>query len=307
MTPLEKWFHRWFRSNDEWSGSSLRSALARDDSPSPGLADDSNEFAVRIYEQLRRRSGNLFFSPLSVRIALAMAHAGARGQTEREMRDALCIPSSEETAEFPIAKILARLSAAGGRDCEIALANSLWSQDDTQLQREYLESIARKYAGSINVVNFRDATEAAREAINRWVADQTRQRIQNLLPKDALSPLSRLVLVNAIYFKAKWHLPFSPEATRTQTFYLEGTGTVQTPLMAKKQDFRHMQGAWLSGGGTRLPQQRSRDARASSRSEGRPPPDRGNALGLHDQRVRGADDVPRGRACASTIQDNVER
>lgn len=282
MTPLEKWFHRWFRSNDEWSGSSLRSALARDDSPSPALADDSNEFAVRIYEQLRRRSGNLFFSPLSVRIALAMAHAGARGRTEREMRDALCIPSSEETAEFPIAKILARLSAAGGRDCEIALANSLWSQDDTQLQREYLESIARKYAGSINVVNFRDATEAAREAINRWVADQTRQRIQNLLPKDALSPLSRLVLVNAIYFKAKWHLPFSPEATRTQTFYLEGTGTVQTPLMAKKQDFRHMQGAWLSGGGTRLPQQRSRDARASSRSEGRRPPGRGNALGSHD-------------------------
>jgi Serine protease inhibitor len=94
----------------------------------------------------------------------------------------------------------------------------------------------------VNVVNFCAAVEAAREAINRWVEEKTRQRIQELIPEGALSPASRLVLVNAVYLKAKWELPFRRAATREETFYLEDRRTLETPLMHQQKDIRYVQG-----------------------------------------------------------------
>ena len=178
-----------------------------------------------MYGQLRQRPGNLFFSPFSIRTALGMTQAGARGETAAQMREALRISSSDETLHVAFAEIIQRLNAAGGGEYEMAVANSLWGQDGAPLQPGFLDLIARHYGGGMNLVDFRRGAEAARVAMNRWVEDKTRQKIRELIPSGGLDADTRLVLVNAVYFKGMWVLQFRRAATRDEPFHLEGGGT----------------------------------------------------------------------------------
>jgi serpin B len=193
------------------------------------FAGDSNDFALAMYGLLRHRPGNMFFSPFSIRVALGMTHAGARGETAAQMREALRISSSDETLHVAFAETVQRLNAAGGGKYEMAVANSLWGQDGLPLQPGYLDLIARHYGGSMNLVDFRRAAEAARMTINQWVEDKTRQKIRELIPSGGLSAETRLVLVNAVYFKGMWVLQFRRGATREEPFRLEGGGTELLP------------------------------------------------------------------------------
>ena len=203
------------------------------------FADDNNDFALAMYGQLRQ-PGNLFFSPFSIRTAIAMTLAGARDETAAQMRKALCISSTDERLHVAFDETVQRLNAAGGGDLEIAVANSLWGQEGATLQPEFLDLIARHYDGALNVVDFRHAAEAARVTVNQWVEDKTRQKIRELVPSGSLNADTRLVLANAIYFKGIWTLPFPKAATRDEPFHLEGGGTVQAPLMHLHEGLRYL-------------------------------------------------------------------
>ena len=204
------------------------------------FADDSNDFALAMYGQLRKRPGNLFFSPLSVRVALCMAQAGARGETAAQMRKALR-SSSDEALQIAVAETVRSLNASGGGRYEMAVANSLWSQEGVPLRPEYLDLIAREFGGAMNLVDFHGATEAARMAVNQWVEDRTRQKIRGLIPPGGLSADTRLILANAIYFKGMWLLRFLESETREEPFWLEDGGTVRAPLMHQYGDVRYLQ------------------------------------------------------------------
>src|SRR5438034_11400161 len=104
----------------------------------------------------------------------------------------------------------------------MAVANSLWGQDGAPLQPGFLELIARHYGGVMNLLDFRHAAEAARETNNLWVEDKTRQKIRELIPPGGLNAETRLVLVNAVYFKGLWVLQFGRTSTREEPFCLEG-------------------------------------------------------------------------------------
>jgi serpin B len=182
----------------------------------------------------------LFFSPFSIRMALGMTYAGARGQTAVQMSHALRGASSDEALHVTFAEIMRKLNAAGGGRSEIAVENSLWGQDGAPLQPGFLDLLARYYGGVVNVVDFRHATEMARLTINRWVADKTRQKIRELIPVGGLDADTRLALVNAIYFKALWASQFRKTATRGEFFYLEGGDKAQTLLMHQHGLFRYL-------------------------------------------------------------------
>jgi len=205
------------------------------------FADDGNDFALAMYGQLRGRPGNLFFSPLSVRVSLCMAQAGARGETAAQMRKALGTSSSDETLQIGVAETVRSLNASGGGRYEMAVANSLWGQDGSPLRPEYLDLIARQFGGTMNVVDFHGAAEVARMAVNQWVEDRTRQKIRELIPPGGLSADTRLVLANAIYFKGMWMLRFWESETREEPFWLEDGGTVRAPLMRQYGDVRYLQ------------------------------------------------------------------
>jgi len=200
---------------------------------------EQNDFAVALYGQLLQRPGNLFFSPFSIRTAVGMAYAGARGETAVQMRRALRVGSSDEGLHAAFAEIIHRLSAAG--EYEMAVANSLWAQDGAPLQTEFLDLVARHYGGGMNTADFRCGADAARVRINRWVEERTKERIRGVIPPGMLDADTRLVLVNAVYFKGMWAPQFPEAATRDKPFYLEGDRKVLTPLMHGQQEVGYLQ------------------------------------------------------------------
>jgi serpin B len=205
------------------------------------FAEDNNDFALAMFRRLGRPRENLFFSPFSIRTCLAMVHAGARDGTAAQMREALCISSSDEMLHTASAEVVQRLRAARSPDEEIAIASSLWGQDGVPLEPRFLDLIARHYDGAMNLVEFRRRAEAARATINEWVVDRTRKRIRDLIPPRGVDADTRLVLVNAVYFKGKWALRFRTEATRDESFHLEGGGKVRVPLMFQQERIPYLE------------------------------------------------------------------
>ena len=240
MTRLTDLIGKVFGGNkDSHTPQSASPKPAPNDERDP-FAEANNDFALTLYRQLLGRPKNLFLSPFSIRTALGMALAGARGETAAQMRNALRV-SSDETLHAHTAEIVEQLNKSGG-GYEMAVANSLWGQDGAPLQPAFLDLIARYYGGGTDLVDFRRGAEAARAAINRWVEDRTRQKIQDLIPSGGVNAYTRLILANAVHFKGRWVEQFDSEDTRDEPFHLQGGGKVEVPLMYQKAEFRYLRG-----------------------------------------------------------------
>ena len=184
--------------------------------------------------------GNLAVSPLSIRLALAMAYAGARDETAAQMARVLRydLPGEALHAAFNSLDqaLEARnrvLTGEGGADrrVEISVSNALWGQAGLGVEAAFLDTLAANYGAGMRVVDFAGAVEAARATINAWVAAETNDRITDLIPEGALTPITLLVLTNTVYLFADWALPFSSEATADGAFTrLDGT-TATVPFM----------------------------------------------------------------------------
>ncbi len=208
------------------------------------LAQDNAAFALDLYQVLRQQDGNLFYSPYSISTALAMTYAGAKGQTASQMAQALHFslpPERLHPAFNALALDLAARPEQAGEDVktpfELSAANALWGQKDYQFLPEFLDLLAQNYGAGMRLVNFSEDAEGSRRIINQWVSDQTRARIQDLLPPGALDAMTRLVLTNAIYFKAGWLHQFEKESTRPEPFYLLDGSTVQAQTMHLDKPF----------------------------------------------------------------------
>lgn len=204
------------------------------------LVQDNSAFAMDLYQKLRASDGNIFFSPYSISTALAMTYGGARGNTEREMAKTLRFSLDQENLHPAFAQVESRLNKlqkAG--NIKLSVANSLWPQQDYKFLDEYL-SLAKKYYGvSITPVDYRQAREAAREMINNWVEDKTQGKIKNLIQPGILDALTRLVLVNAIYFKGNWESQFEADKTKDAPFHMPSKKSVQAPMMTQEEKFRY--------------------------------------------------------------------
>lgn len=195
------------------------------------IADDHNAFALALHAALTGHPGNLFYSPLSVRTALAMTCVGARGETAKELRAAMRASSPDERFHRDWAATLRRLDPPNGAAYELAVTNSLWSQAGAPLSPSFGDLIALHYGADMKTVDFHGDPDGAREAINGWVSARTNHRISNLLSPGLLEPELRLVLVNAVYFKGLWERPFDRNRTRDAPFLREDGTEVKAPLM----------------------------------------------------------------------------
>jgi serpin B len=221
------------------------------------VVDGNNQFALALYQKLRGGDGNLFFSPYSVSTALAMTYAGARGETERQMAEAMWYPTSGQVLEkLSIAGkpmtaeefagafggIIRDLNAKGGKDAyELRVANALWGQQDFAFLDAFVRLVEAEYGGRIRNVDFVGATEKARRTINTWVEEQTNGKIKDLISEGAVGQMTRLVLTNAIYFKGNWASQFKEDRTQDAPFTLLDAGTVQVPMMNQKAKFGYAQ------------------------------------------------------------------
>jgi serpin B len=197
----------------------------------------NNRFALELYEALREGKGNRLFSPYSIFVALAMTYAGAREETATQLARALHLPPEQQTLH-PALATLQRVLEGAEREDELLLliANSLWPHAKHPLLQEYLSLIQSYYSTAITPVDYTHP-ERARERINAWVAQQTSGRIEQIIPPKALNTLTRLVLVNAIYFKGAWAVPFNETLTRDRPFWISPNERVSVPLMAQQGRF----------------------------------------------------------------------
>ncbi len=222
------------------------SACAAQTSPSAAadraaVVKGNNAFAVELYSQLRKQSGNLFFSPESISTALAMTYAGARGDTASEMAKTLHFTLPPQRLHPAMGALLSDLNAAHN-GYQLRVADALWAQQGYTFLDDFLKVTKSDYGAGFNQVDFKSAAEAARLTINNWVQQKTQNKIVNLISPGALKPDTRLVLTNAIYFKGDWQTPFEKSYTEDDDFHLSQKQTVKAPLMHRSDSFNYFDG-----------------------------------------------------------------
>jgi serpin B len=195
------------------------------------LVAGNTAFALDLYAQLKTMPGNLFFSPFSISTALGMTYAGAKGDTRKQMAAVLHFDEGNQI-HSGFGQLQQQLADAGKQTgIELSVANALWAQQGHPFLPEFVTIPRDEYQANLNQTDFASAAEAARTEVNRWVAQRTKDRIQDILPPGSLTSLTRLVLANAIYFKGAWARPFSKAATSEQPFHLSTTTKTIVPLM----------------------------------------------------------------------------
>ncbi|MFO0965726.1 MAG: serpin family protein [Gemmataceae bacterium] len=196
------------------------------------VSADNNDFALDLYHQLAKKDGNLFFSPYSISTALAMTYAGARGNTAEEMKTTIHLLQERKTLNTGFQELQEHLLGKDPkRKFALSLANRLFGQKGYGFLPEFVKTTSDYYGAGLEEVDFVGATEAARRHINKWVEDQTHDKIKELLKKGILSADSVLVLVNAIYFKAAWAHPFDAKNTADAPFFIGPEKSVKAPMM----------------------------------------------------------------------------
>jgi len=235
-------------------GSPARVAIAQSARPretSPGvtnaalseLSAGNSAFAFDLYQAIRTEDGNLFYSPYSLSIALAMTYAGARGETERQMAETFHYSLPQDRLHPAFNALDLKLTAQDKKSFELKTANSVWAQADYDFLPDYLDALAENYGAGLRLVDFVDQgeQEKSRVAINDWVSEQTEDKIQDLLAPGILTKMTRLVLANAIYFKAEWETPFL-NGTNDGEFTLLNGDKVTVPMMSRRAETRHAEG-----------------------------------------------------------------
>lgn len=233
----------------------VHSSVERIANPTVDVADleqlvtGSNAFAFALYGRVAEQEGNIFLSPYSISAALAMAYAGARGETAEQMKEALhfSLGSDRLHAAFNALdrSLMSQerfLRSLDSDPFQLTIANALWGQSGYSFLPEFLDLLSAEYGAGVHTVNFRDAPAAAREEINTWARDQTRDKIPELLGPGMPSEGTRLVLTNAVYFSAAWALPFEEALTAASAFTTQDGTEIDVPMMKQTARFGYAEG-----------------------------------------------------------------
>lgn len=223
---------------------------AADPAAGAGAAGSLVGFSGDLYAIFARQEGNIVFSPYSAMVALAMARAGASGETLDQMSAVLHAAAAGDldaglnAIDQALAKRPGEYQWADKRvRLELSTANQLFGQRDFPFHDAFLDALAAQYGAGIRLVDYQQATEAARRAINDWVAEQTRGRIPELIAEGVLDDATRLVLTNAIYLNAPWMHRFDRERTADGDFTRLDGSTVRAAMMRLSEQLRYAAGA----------------------------------------------------------------
>ncbi|MCK5283867.1 MAG: serpin family protein [Nanoarchaeota archaeon] len=199
------------------------------------VVNANNQFAFDLYSELNKaEDSNIFYSPYSISSALAMTYEGAKGQTADEMRAVFHFP--ENSILRPNFAAIYNDINQGSKAYELNTGNALWVQEDFQFLQDYLTTVEKYYGGKAENLDFVGETEKSRQTINSYIEEQTNNKIKDLIPPGVLSPMTRLVLTNAIYFKGTWEWEFDKGDTRDQDFKITPENIVKVPMMYMDPD-----------------------------------------------------------------------
>jgi serpin B len=208
------------------------------------LAEGNSAFALDLYQHLASGEGNLFYSPYSISSALAMTYAGAEGNTAQEMAEVFHFLKDEDQLHSgfnALAQYLEGLAELDlpedrGDPFQLNIANSIWGQQDFHFEEDFLDTLALNYGAGLRLLDYVQAPEDSRQIINEWVSEETKEKIQDLIPEGAITTDTRLVLSNAIYFKAAWQETFGENTTEDGRFYGLDGEEITVPMMSLDAD-----------------------------------------------------------------------
>jgi serpin B len=213
------------------------------------LVDGNTAFSFDLFQELKSEDGNMFCSPYSISLALAMTYAGARGETEQQMADTLHYDLSQHNLHpafnYLDMELAKRGKGARGKDDEgfrLNIVNAIWGQKDFTFLPEFLDTLAENYGAGLRLLDFINETEKSRITINDLVSDETEGRIQDLIPQGQLDAATRLVLTNAIYFNAAWQYRFEKSMTSDSVFHLLNGQDINVPMMRQTESFGYTTG-----------------------------------------------------------------
>ena len=203
--------------------------------------EGNNAFALDLYRQLHSQPGNLFCSPESISTAFAMAYAGARGQTASQIASVFHFALPPAELHPAMGGLLSAMNEKNP-NYQLSVADALWAQQGQNFQPAYLKLVETNYGAGFHQVNFQLSPENVRTTINKWIESRTNDKIKNLLAPGIVTPQTRLVLTNAIYFKGDWLSPFDKASTQDGDFHLTASRAVKTPLMHNSSNFTFFDG-----------------------------------------------------------------
>jgi len=221
------------------------------------LVEGNTAFAFDLYRLLaeQQEGENLFYSPYSISLALAMTYAGARGETEEQIARTLRFALPDERLHAAFNALDQELAHRGegtqGKDegdrqhpkgFRLNIANAIWGQESYGFLDPFLDTLAANYGAGLRVLDFARGPEESRVIINDWIRRQTEGRIEDLIPQGTIDPLTRLVLTNAVYFNADWAYPFEESVTRDGPFTLLDGSRVVVPMMHQIESFGYAEG-----------------------------------------------------------------
>ena len=207
------------------------------------IIEANNRFAINLYSQYKSEEGNIFFSPFSISTAMAMVYEGAEGKTAKEIKSVFGFPKYDNSRRNQYSDLLSEINK---KDKKYALntANALRAQQNYHFLNDYLTTVEKYYGGKTTNLDFKNEPDSARLIMNNWVEDKTNDKIKDLFSEGSINSLTRLVLSNAIYFKAKWLIQFDADKTSDEYFRVNPDESIEVPMMqptSQKSTFNYTQ------------------------------------------------------------------
>ncbi len=242
-------------SDPDKAGCVIRSEKQRITSPDvpsedqTSLVKGNSGFALDLYQQVRGKEGNLFYSPFSISMALAMTWAGAKNETETAMAGTLRfeLPQAQLHPAFnwldlELSSRGKGAKAADGKAFRLNVVNALWGQVGYNFEQPFLDTLGVNYGAGMRIVDFQGDAQGSADVINGWVNTETEGKIKELVPATAISGATVLILTNAIYFNAAWKEPFKESATQNGPFTKTDGSQVTVPMMSGFQEAPYAEG-----------------------------------------------------------------
>jgi serine protease inhibitor len=230
-------------SSDDFDAIAEPTAEARHDIVP--LVKGNNAFALDLYARQSSGNKNLFFSPLSISSALGMTYAGARGETASQMSHTLHFDLEGDRLHAAFSALLWDLNKSGEKGGhQLHLANAIWADESRNLGDEFQELLKSKYGSRMRQADFQGDPTKASEEVNDWVNRQTHGKIKDII--DSENPVesdTRLLILNAIYFRGTWKNKFRENHTHKDTFYLDSGEEIETQMMHITTGFRYLETA----------------------------------------------------------------
>ncbi|CAB1341195.1 unnamed protein product [Coregonus sp. 'balchen'] len=198
----------------------------------------NTNFSLELFKMITEtnKTGNVFYSPLSISSALAMVFLGARGNTATQMSESLHLHKATDDVHVGFSKLMSELNKEGA-PYALSLANRLYGEQSYQFVETFLGDTKKHYNAELESVDFKSNAETTRKNINAWVEKQTAEKIKDLLAEGVVDHLTRLVLVNAIYFKGNWEKKFKESSTSDAQFKLNKNESKPVKMMHQKSKF----------------------------------------------------------------------